>query len=944
MKVVSWLFSLLLLSLGCSGNLDLEKQNKPPEEQMPGKVQVPDDTPRSPFDDIPVPPEREPNPGDPNSDVDCDGLADWEEEELGTHPKNRDTDGDGIWDGIEMGRSFSVDPLCRNYFPSHLLSATGRTITNPLRQDTDCDGISDGDEDKNHNGRIDENETDPTNEDTDGDGLWDGTELGVTPGMILLGGQMLPRVQQDSTCDSMATRQYAAICPSGIRRNITNPLLVDSDGDGIPDGREDANQNGCYEPALGETNPDDANSPNPHTEPEVRFACAEENLAKIDIRRHVPAQIALGLPFSFLDSNRYVDIQRTNTAGITTQGLMGLDVLERNVAFLAWRHPATLTSLDGLRDLVNEHIQRLGGPNLAPTIRSFPSWDAPSSIVGDNALSVLFQLSSSPNDMSPAARANNIATTLLGQNGTGSLTVSGAAGPTQHVRAQYVLREGGHVIVVMAVALDNNSVTGSDGYFGLNDVAGGAALASHLDQTVVQCERSVAGHNRVDFLFVVDDSNSMNDSQRNLAAVADAMATALENSTLDWRVAMVSSTYHTTYPNGFPWANTGIIRGFTQSTQLFKTWLTLDTNTNPSCGAVTACRGEWRSGLPCGRSPYGSYGSYNGCWIGMGGNGYEGMLGAARLAVMDMSDRGAPALHRFRDNAEIAVIILSDTEDHTSGLYSTQENGTSSAPNYNWENVENFIDFFQGNTTRDRVPGLNPGMPGYVPVGPHCPSGGCLAPARPDVTISVHAIYCPNWKSNNGCQGATSTGTTRIQRVAEATRGSLASITSEAAFRRTIVESIVEGTIASAGIRTQKPLIGASLRVAINNPQGECKTDPNDATEVNGSHVPRSREHGFDYNGIAQTVSFFGNCRPPEGETRPVALSYRAWETPRERLPCRNDIRFVNDASQGYCRGPFTCDRERNMCVCLPACDDRCKQDEYCDLTTCSCVSGTVWN
>jgi hypothetical protein len=32
----------------------------------------------------------------PYSDVDCDGIPDGEEVELGTNPRNRDTDNDGI--------------------------------------------------------------------------------------------------------------------------------------------------------------------------------------------------------------------------------------------------------------------------------------------------------------------------------------------------------------------------------------------------------------------------------------------------------------------------------------------------------------------------------------------------------------------------------------------------------------------------------------------------------------------------------------------------------------------------------------------------------------------------------------------------------------------------------------------------------------------------------
>jgi len=55
-------------------------------------------------------------------DSDSDGLTNIEEEELGTDPKSKDTDGDGLWDGNEI----------KTYF------------TDPLDKDSDDDGVHDG--------------------------------------------------------------------------------------------------------------------------------------------------------------------------------------------------------------------------------------------------------------------------------------------------------------------------------------------------------------------------------------------------------------------------------------------------------------------------------------------------------------------------------------------------------------------------------------------------------------------------------------------------------------------------------------------------------------------------------------------------------------------------------------------------------------------------------
>jgi len=827
--------------------------------------------PASTFDEIPLPPFRFPNPYDRNSDVDCDGIPDWEEMEKvyangkKTDPLNRDTDGDGIWDGVEIGRFFSPDPLCENYFPRHLLSATGRTITDPTRQDTDCDGISDGDEDKNKNGQRDAGETDPTNPDTDDDGLWDGTELGVTQGNILLGGRMVALGSKDSVCEERPPRQYAAQCPPGSRRSLTNPLNPDSDGDGVWDGAEDSNKNGCFEPELGETDPLNPND----IDEETWNACAEKNLVKVDIHRNFAAQTALGLPMGF--ANSYVNIQREKE-GVVTTGLMGMDAI-RNVAFVAWQHPDRVGDFAQLRLLATLQTIHLSGN---ATIGAFTSWDAPSKEA--NALSVTFTVSGS---MSTAERANAIATRLLGE-GRGRLANQGTAKETQHIRAQYVLRSNGEVIVVMAVAQDNGSVGGSHGFFGLVDVAGGAALARYFDRTVVQCERSTALRKEVDILFVVDDSGSMTSSQTRLATAGAAMGDALGNSTLDWRVALVTSSYHLHSGGG---SNAGKIRGFTDNTQQFQSWLTKDSN----CNVFGQCSGSWDAPAPtCGGAGTGANG---GCWIGTSGYGSEGMLGAARLALMDLNDA-----KRLRKDADILVVILSDAEDQTSGLNS------SYPAQSHWEDIQNFVDFFQGK-------------------GPHAIGKG----------MQVNAVYCPSGGScGDDVVPSYADGITRIQRVANETGGLSKSIMDSAAISSTMAE-VVNRVIGSGGVKTKKPLVGASLRVAIQNP-----VDPTNCDKAN---IPRSRKHGFDYDGIAQTVSFFGDCRPKASQNNRVAISYRAWET-SNRLPCENDIHFDASAAD-HCQGRFVCDIEKDACVCPtePMCGGCSQSAPQCMLETCTCAS-----
>ncbi|MBN2360265.1 MAG: hypothetical protein JXR83_12505 [Deltaproteobacteria bacterium] len=111
---------------------------------------------------------RAPDPDNPDNehlDSDCDGLSDAEE--FGnsypgggqTDPADPDTDGDGIEDGVEVGRTASVDPSCQNFSGD----SDPATVTDPTNADTDGDGTADGAEDTNHNGRVDAGERDPLN-------------------------------------------------------------------------------------------------------------------------------------------------------------------------------------------------------------------------------------------------------------------------------------------------------------------------------------------------------------------------------------------------------------------------------------------------------------------------------------------------------------------------------------------------------------------------------------------------------------------------------------------------------------------------------------------------------------------------------------------------------------------------------------------------------------
>lgn len=117
-------------------------------------------------DGLPTSREQRLRTSDLDRDSDDDGLSDGVEVRVRhTNPARRDTDRDGITDGVEAGvRKPVKDPAGRvagTALGRFRRDADPRTRTNPLRRDTDRDGRSDGREDRNHNGRRDRGESDP---------------------------------------------------------------------------------------------------------------------------------------------------------------------------------------------------------------------------------------------------------------------------------------------------------------------------------------------------------------------------------------------------------------------------------------------------------------------------------------------------------------------------------------------------------------------------------------------------------------------------------------------------------------------------------------------------------------------------------------------------------------------------------------------------------------
>jgi len=180
-----------------------------------------------------------------NGDGDHDALTNRAEKEIGTDPKNPDTDNDGLRDGAEFTQH-KTDPLKADSDADGLNDGdeVARFKTNPLLADTDVDGLKDGDEvntgRNGHDARTDPLRADsdadglndgaevtqfhsnPTAADTDGDGLSDGDEANKYTSDMLK-----PDTDGDALSDADEVNQYKS-----------DPLKIDTDGGGMNDGAE----------------------------------------------------------------------------------------------------------------------------------------------------------------------------------------------------------------------------------------------------------------------------------------------------------------------------------------------------------------------------------------------------------------------------------------------------------------------------------------------------------------------------------------------------------------------------------------------------------------------------------------------------------------------------------------------------------------------------------
>ena len=414
-----------------------------------------------------------------------------------------DLDGDGLPDELEdLNRNGRYDE--------------GGNETNLLDVDTDGDGIDDGVEDANHNGQVDRGETDPRLADTDGDGIDDNDEAehGTDP--------LNPDSDEDGILDG-----------TELNTTGTDPTNPDSDSDGLPDGDEDLNQDGVVDD--GETSPS-----NPDTDGDgtidsaetLALACARSNEPVLQFLSSLEGDWETVLPGAFT-TGPYTNRSSDRLLYTSYFDLPDYDAY----GFVVSKAPDP--SLRRARDQAQAEIQRLARVvrTRAWTVRPLRNWDGSDAAIGE------YTFASDPMSLSRAR--DFIAARFMNIDGdvpTGAPAAAGEVGEEWTVRF-HVTRRTDVRVTIAALLVPAEKANDSELARLLADVGGGSAVAQFGDETDRRCRELPVQLDAipVDFLWVVDSSESMLDDQETVAQAASTFFTVLDRSFIDFRVAVVST-------------------------------------------------------------------------------------------------------------------------------------------------------------------------------------------------------------------------------------------------------------------------------------------------------------------------------------------------------------------------------------------------------------------
>ncbi len=197
-----------------------------------------------------------------------------------------------------------------------------------------------------------------------------------------------------------------------------------------------------------------------------------------------------------------------------------------------------------------------------PLVQGFTTWD------GYAAARATYDLEGS-DDIKTRLSAIAVAVSkpeLIG----GLAGFAGAAGPFKLTMT--LVRRAGTTVIAMAIANESGDLIAKQA--AMDDAIGGTALARVADSNVVQCQKLiVTSDQKIDFLWVVDDSGSMGSSQQAVSVAGNLFGQRLALAGLNWRAAGSTTGY---YPTSF----SGSFRDWTSDANTMKGWFDNSSSTS----------------------------------------------------------------------------------------------------------------------------------------------------------------------------------------------------------------------------------------------------------------------------------------------------------------------------------------------------------------------------
>jgi len=486
-------------------------------------------------------------------DKDGDGFRDKSE----TDPLEFDSDNDGLGDGIE-------DSNCNG--------ERDPGETDPRVMDSDYDGLIDSEEDKNSNGKRDPGETDPLARDSDLDGLDDKKEI-----------------------------------DAGLDPN--NP---DSDNDGLKDGEEDINLNGQVDP--GETdpkNPDSDGDGVSDSQESSTMACSLDKIKMVKYQTSVGGEYKLALEKDFQEKQ----LSFTNVNSYQKPVSTAFDQLQYHISGFILSRTSDKGVLDVEKMVENDKILLQKVCNIKDRMsRLYTTHDKFKGDITHYSINFSSQIATGKlRDKLLAALTGKAEQDILDLPEGDKMM-----GNNFEIYLNTVFRDKDNVLTVMAISQKSNYDQSNEVQMMISDLTNGTALAKAGNNVELKCDQFVAkqGAAQADFLWVVDKSGSMKDDRQTVINTADLFFKTLQNSYIDYRVAITSTDYNNRGKLG--------ALGFTNDVNNFKK----DMET-----------------VPGGNSEF----------------GLESGINAISLA----SDANTASNLRFRGQAKKIIIFFSDEEDQS---------------------------------------------------------------------------------------------------------------------------------------------------------------------------------------------------------------------------------------------------------------------------------------